>query len=214
MPRRQRINRLAPHVSPGHLFVTGIIVIACFLLQQNLIVRIAQVAAFAVIASLSGKRIRYGYFAIMVTSITVFNLLTPLGEVILRAGPLVITRGALTQGLLKGFAIPGLVFISLFAVSTDLRLPGRFGGIVARLFYYFEQLLEGRRQVRLRGFVESIDSLLLGLLESSPATGDDSLPVGPVAPGNSRTTTSPSGYLFILILTGLCITAVVLFATF
>ncbi len=206
MPGR-RTNRLAAHISPLHLFLTGIIVIACFLLQQNLMVRIGQVVAFAGIAMLAGKRIRFGYFLIMLTSITVFNLMTPLGEVLLRAGPVVVTRGALRQGLMKGFAIPGLVFISLFAVRPDLRLPGRLGGLIAKLFFYFEHLLEGRRKIRLKRFVDSVDDLLMDLLQSTATSG---YPEGTL----TLTRTTVTGYLFISILALSSIAAVVLFSTF
>ena len=200
-------NRLAAHVNPLHLFLTGILVIACFLFQQNLVVRICQVLVFAGIAGLAGKRIRIGYFLIMVTSITFFNLLTPVGEVLLKAGPIVVTRGALRQGLMKGFAIPGLVFISFFAVRPDLRLPGRLGGLIARLFFYFEHLLEGRKQIRLKRFVESVDELLMDLPQSTAfsTTCDGSRP---------STRTTHRGYLFVSILATSSIAAVVLFGTF
>lgn len=210
MARRRRPNRLAGHTHPLHLFVTGVIVIICFLLQQNLVVRVVQVAAFALVVVLAGKRIRWGYFAIMVASITVFNLLTPVGEVLLRAGPLTITRGALEQGLLKAFAIPGLVFISLFAVSPDLRLPGRLGGLVARLFFYFEHVLEGRKRIRLRRFVESIDEVLLGVLEdevAAPGAG-----ATPGAAGGHRTDTL--GLAFMVGMVVCCVALVVFFGTF
>jgi len=206
MPGR-RTNQLAAHISPLHLFLTGMIVIACFLLQQNLMVRIGQVVAFAGIAMLAGKRIRFGYFLIMLTSITVFNLLTPLGEVLLRAGPVVVTRGALRQGLMKGFAIPGLVFISLFAVRPDLRLPGRLGGLIAKIFFYFEHLLEGRRKIRLKRFVDSVDDLLMDLLLSTATSG---YPEGT----RTLTRTTVTGYLFISILALSSIAAVVLSSTF
>ena len=161
--RRRPPNLLARHTGPVHLFVTGTLTIVAFLLQSDLLIRIVQVLAFAVLATLSGKRIRWGYFLIMVSSITFFNLLTPLGRVLLTVGPLRITEGALRQGLLKGFAIVGLVFISLFAVRPDLRLPGTFGGTLARLFYYFERVLDTRRRVSASQLVESVDRILMDL---------------------------------------------------
>ena len=212
MARRKRPNRLAPHTHPLHLFVAGVLVIVCFLLQQNLVVRIAQVALFALLAVAAGKRIRWGYFVIMVVSITVFNLLTPVGEVLLRLGPLAVTRGALEQGLMKAFAIPGLVFISLFAVRPDLRLPGRLGGLVARLFFYFEHVLEERKQIRVRRFVETVDDLLLSILHatSDGATVQTATSSGFGASGR----TDGVGYLFMIGLVAGCVALVVLFGGF
>ena len=170
--RRRPPNRLARHTAPLHVFIAGAVTIVAFLFQESLPVRAAQVVGFAVLATLAGKRIRWGYFVIMVGSITFFNLLTPVGRVLLEAGPLVLTEGALEQGLLKGLAIVGLVFISLFAVRPDLRLPGTFGGIVGRVFYYFERVLESKRRVSAARLVESVDSILLELYPPSAAGGE------------------------------------------
>ncbi|MFW5689233.1 MAG: hypothetical protein ACOC1U_06660 [Spirochaetota bacterium] len=167
MPTRRRRpkppNRLARHTAALHVFIAGVLTIVAFLFQDSLVVRAGQVLAFAGLATLAGKRIRWGYFAIMVSSITFFNLLTPVGRVLVEIGPLPVTEGALGQGLLKGLAIVGLVFISLFAVRPDLRLPGTFGGILARLFFYFERVLETRRRVSAARLVGSVDEILMEL---------------------------------------------------
>ncbi len=163
MARRRPPNRLARHTAPLHIFAAGSLTIVAFLLQSNLVVRAVQVLVFAALATFAGKRIRWGYFLIMVSSITFFNLLTPVGRVLYELGPLRITAGALEQGLLKGLAIVGLVFISLFSVRPDLRLPGTFGGVLARLFYYFERVLDTRKRVSAARLVESVDEILLEL---------------------------------------------------
>ena len=151
-----------------HVFVAGVVTIVAFLFQDNLIVRVVQVLVFAGLATLAGKRIRWLYFLIMVSSITFFNLLTPVGRVLAEIGPLRVTEGALRQGLMKGFAIVGLVFISLFAVRPDLRLPGAFGGVLARLFYYFERVLDTRARVSAAHLVESVDAVLMELYPPGP----------------------------------------------
>ena len=173
--RRRRPNRLASVTSARDLFVAGAVTIVAFLFQGVLWIRIAQVVFFAVLAILAGKRIRWGYFLIMVSSITLFNLLTPVGRVLAELGPWQITEGALRQGLLKGFAIVGLVFISLFAVRPDLRLPGTFGGVIARLFYHFERVLDAKKRVRAAALVESLDTILLEIYPPGglPASGGE-----------------------------------------
>lgn len=163
MARRRPPNRLARHTAPTHIFAAGSLTIVAFLLQSDLIVRVVQVLVFAALATFAGKRIRWGYFLIMVSSITFFNLLTPVGRVLYELGPLRITAGALEQGLFKGLAIVGLVFISLFAVRPDLRLPGTFGGMLARLFYYFERVLDTRKRVSAAHLVDTVDEILLEL---------------------------------------------------
>ncbi len=164
MSRKTQYNPfLKAHFSAVHLFLTGGLIIPAFLFQNNLTVRVSQVLLFAALASFAGKRIKWNYFLVMVGSITAFNLLQPLGEVILRIGPFAITRGALNQGLEKGFTIVGLVFISLFSIRPDLRLPGKVGGLVARVFFYFERIIEGKKQIEPRRLIESIDTILLSI---------------------------------------------------
>jgi len=170
--RKKRPNRLARHIAPRPLFFAGALLIVAFLFQSSLTVRISQVLLFALLAMLAGKRIRWGYFVIMVSSITVFNLLTPVGQVLIELGPWPITRGALEQGLLKGFAIVGLVFISLSAVRPDLRLPGTFGGMIARLFFYFEEILDAKKRVRAAALVESLDGILLEMYPPDHRAGE------------------------------------------
>jgi len=175
-------------------------VIVAFLLQANLIVRICEVALFALLATLAGKRIKWLYFLVMVTSVTFFNVLTPVGELLIRLGPVRITRGALEQGLMKGFAIVGLVFVSLFAVRPDLRLPGALGGVLARLFFYFELIFDSRKRVSARRLVSSVDEILLSIYPGSE------LPEGDA--GSSRNTIA--GIIGMVVVTAACWSAAML----
>lgn len=162
--RKKKQNRLLRnHLSARHLFIAGGLLIPAYLFQDTLLIRVAQVLLFAGLASLAGKRIKWLYFVIMVSSITFFNLLTPMGRILLQLGPWPITETALERGLMKGFTIVGLVFISLFSIRPDLKLPGRLGGLVGRVFYYFEQIMEGRGRIEAKRLIPSIDEVLTGL---------------------------------------------------
>ncbi len=158
MPAANRL--LASHLSTRNLFLTGLLVIPAYLLQPSLLVRVPQVLLFAFMADRAGKKIKWLYFVIMVTSITVFNLLTPFGRVLFSVGPLEVTSGALRGGVMKGMTVVGLVFISLFSIRSDLALPGRLGGLIGRVFYYFEKILEGRKRIEPRRLIASLDDIL------------------------------------------------------
>jgi hypothetical protein len=158
MPAANRL--LASHLSTRNLFLTGLLLIPAYLLQDSLLVRVIQVSLFAFLADRAGKKIKWLYFVIMVSSITLFNLLTPFGRVLLTLGPLEITSGALRGGLMKGLTVVGLVFISLFSIRSDLALPGRLGGLIGRVFFYFEKILEGRKRIEPRRLIASIDDIL------------------------------------------------------
>lgn len=160
MSIRRQHSVLRNNFAALDLFITGAITLPAYLLQDDLVIRLLQVLLFAILALFAGKRIKWIYFLVMVSSITFFNLLVPLGRVLFELGPLTITEVALRNGLLKGLTIVGLVFISLFSVRSDLRLPGRLGGLVARLFFYFERIMEGRHRVEARRLIGSIDEVL------------------------------------------------------
>lgn len=158
MPAANRL--LASHLSTRNLFLTGLLIIPAYLLQSSILVRVLQVLLFAFLADRAGKKIKWLYFVIMVSSITLFNLLTPFGRVLVSVGPLEVTSGALRGGLMKGFTVVGLVFISLFSIRSDLALPGRLGGLIGRVFFYFEKILEGRKRIEPRRLIASIDDIL------------------------------------------------------
>ncbi|WP_319476248.1 hypothetical protein [Marispirochaeta aestuarii] len=163
MPRNDHISVI---VKPGHRFVWGLLLLLSFLFIQGLLPRFAMVILFALMARAAGKRIKFSYFIILTSSIALFNLLTPWGEVLYSPGGFDITRGALIAGLTKGITISGLVFVSLFSVSRDLKLPGRFGRLLGRSFYYFESLYSHKRKIHRRSFFSDIDGILLDLFPS------------------------------------------------
>lgn len=185
--RSSRRDRFEPLLSPGVRFVWGTSLLVIFLFQQNPVLKLFLVLLFATLATLAGKRIRIGYFLTLVVSITLFNLLTPYGQVLVVLGPLRITLGALVAGLAKGLTIVGLVFASLFTVSRHLVLPGSFGLFLARSFYYFERLYSEKKRVRRDHIIEDIDAIM----ERVSALDNDS----PATPGNARRRSSPKGLL-------------------
>ncbi|WP_319562933.1 hypothetical protein [Marispirochaeta sp.] len=190
MPRNDYI---APLVKPGHRFVWGLLLLLSFLFIQGLFARLVLVVLFAVLSRAAGKRIRFSYFIILTSSIALFNLLTPWGEVLVSPGGFDVTRGALVAGLTKGITISGLVFVSLFSVSRDLKLPGRFGRLLGRSFYYFERLYSQKRKVHRRTFFADIDEVLLDLFPAHHS--EDGTP-------QSRAT-KPLGVLFIVLSLGI-----------
>lgn len=165
MARRRRIEIafFRKHFSPLHLFLLGLFLIPALMFHTSLTVKVGQVLVFALLAVLAGKRVRFLYFFMLIGSITVFNLLSPWGAVLFSLGPFVVTEGALEGGLLKGFTIAGLVFISLFSIRPELKIPGRLGSLLAKMFLYFERVLEGKKKVEPRRFIGSIDEILTGL---------------------------------------------------
>ena len=99
--------------------------------------------------------------------------------------------GVRLWALITGFCpLPAwfsLVFISLFTVSRDLRLPGRFGLFLGRSFYYFERLSAERRRIRRAHVWEDIDAIL------ESASADDGPQAQPPAGRAAAWRVSPVG---------------------
>ncbi len=158
--RASRPDRLAALFGPTARFAWGTLLLVLFLPQRALAPKAAEIALFGLLGAAAGKRINWVYFGFLTLSIAAFNLLSPWGRVLAALGPLRITEGALVTGLSKGITVTGLVLISLFTVSRELALPGRFGLVLARSFYYFERLSAERRRIRPGHVWEDIDAIL------------------------------------------------------
>jgi len=198
--RKKRPDRLGRRIHPVVRFWTGLTLIPGYFLIDSLLFKILLVMLFALTAFLAGKRIRYFYFLMMTLSITFFHLLTPVGRILWEAGPLKITLGALHTGLLKGVTLSGLVFISLFSVTPSLRLPGKLGGLLARMFYYFEEILDGRKNISAGNFIGSLDRVLMEIFPPDGpgcGAGEESAPAGD-AVARSGGWIPPSLYVLIL----------------
>ncbi|TVQ25222.1 MAG: hypothetical protein EA383_08825 [Spirochaetaceae bacterium] len=190
---RKTDSFLSRNIAAVHLFAGATLILPAYLFQQNLLVRIAQVLLFAWLATVNGKRIKWNYFVIMVTSITFFHTLNPFGEVLLSIGPYTMTRGALRGGLFRGVTIVGLVFLSLFSIRPDLKLPGKLGGLLGQVFYYFERVFEGKKKIRVKAIIESLDEILWDLFIPGET-------VEPAYIEGSQTTVR--GWLFLFVLVG------------
>jgi len=191
---RSKDNFFTRNTNPLHLLITSALILPAYLFQDELLLRIAQVLLFAGLSTVAGKKIKWLYFVVMVSSITFFNLLTPMGRVLVSAGPFAITEGALRNGVMKGLTIIGLVFISLFSIRPDLKLPGRLGGLLVRLFYYFERIVETKRQkLEARRLIGSIDDILDSLYQPG-------MPQEP--PAGRVATTTVVGGLFMVVAVG------------
>jgi hypothetical protein len=156
-----RKSFMAATTSPRMLFLAGAVLFPAFLLQQDIVVRALQIVVFLVLNLLSGKRIRLIQYLVVAAGIVVFNLVIPTGRVLVSVLDLSITEGALKSGLLKATAMTGLIALSQFSIRSDLRLPGRIGGLIGRSLFYFEKIMGERRRIDRKDIIGSIDALLI-----------------------------------------------------
>lgn len=141
---RKMIFRTRFRLSATHLLIGGLLIVPSFLFDPSLILRYAQTLLFIALAAVVGRRILVWPNVVMILGIVAANLVSPLGRVLVRIGPVPITFGALKDGLMKASLLIGLIYLSRFSVRDDLVLPGRFGSLVAKVFRYFGLITERR----------------------------------------------------------------------
>jgi hypothetical protein len=168
--KAKRPDLLAPFVHATVRFFWGLVLIGCLVFADSWEARSVLALAGAALAVVSGKRVSLGYFAFLVATVVVFNLLLPVGKVWFNLGPFPVTEGAFFQGLGKGMTFAGLVFFSLGSISRDLALPGKFGALWAQTFSWYEQLMDQRGAIKPRALLMSIDRLLENLYPTRPGT--------------------------------------------
>ena len=154
-------DRIGLRIAPAPRFAAGMLMLPPYLLIEGLPYKAGLAAFFALLAVLAGKRLRWGYFLLLITSVTFFHLLAPWGRVLLEVGSFTVTTGALENGLTRGITLVGMVFLSVAAVRPELELPGRLGGLVGRTFYHFDSILEGKKRLTGKNFFTSLDELLM-----------------------------------------------------
>ena len=98
---------------------------------------------------------------IITACITFFNLLNPVGKVLLRIGSFPVTETALGIGIRKGLILWDMVLISKLIISRNLHIPGRAGELVKTMFFYFDSITSERISFKPGKIIETIDNRLL-----------------------------------------------------
>lgn len=159
-PRPRRPDRLGRSVPPSLRLAAALAAIALAPWLRTWPGALAFSLLGAFWAVQAGKRLQGLYFLGFVGSVTLFSLLVPQGRVLWRWEFLMITEGALTEGLRRGFSLVGMVLWSLAGISRELRLPGATGRLLAQTLAYFEALLARKGRFSRQGFWETLDAVL------------------------------------------------------
>jgi hypothetical protein len=126
---------------------------------------------FFAAAWLSGKKVSPLATIIVSAGIVAANLLVPVGRVVAHLGPFRITETALLEGAGKALVFEGLIYISKASILPGLRLPGRFGSLVAAAFVYYDRIVEYKGSVRPSTLIEDADRLMLKIWDEPLAEG-------------------------------------------
>jgi len=156
-------DKLDPWLSHKHRFLLGISLIIPWMFLNHSLIKTLLFLFLAFMTRLSGKKLKWAYFLLLITSISFFHLLTPMGRALFTLWGFPITLGALETGYLKGITLIGLVFISLSSVKPGLRFPGAFGGMLANTLFYFEEIMRSRQSLKPGKIIPLLDQAMMNL---------------------------------------------------
>ncbi len=151
---------LEGNVSPRDMFIATALIFPVFILQRDPGIRILQTFAFLILNAVFGRRMGILSILFAAVSITAFHLVIPSGRVFASIAGIPLTEGALRSGIMKSTAVIGMTAISRLSIWPDLRFPGRLGGIIARSFFYFQRIMNGKKSISRKDPIAGIDRLL------------------------------------------------------
>jgi hypothetical protein len=155
---------------PWALAAAGLVVSFAFLFQTSLGTKALMFLCFVAAAFFSGKRVTPVATLLVGAGIVLANLLVPIGRVIGRIGPFMVTETALVEGIGKAITFEGLLYASKACILPSLRLPGRLGSIVAAAFVYYDRIIEYKGSLRAGSIVADADRLMLKVWEEPAAS--------------------------------------------
>lgn len=144
------------------LALCGIIAVS---FTKNLFVVYGLLVFFVIMVFVKKKKVSILPSVIIILSVTALSLLTPYGKILCSFGKWNITLGALEAGLLRSGKLCAMVFMSQSAVDKNMKLPGRFGAFMERVFGIVSQLTEEKivleKGKKLASIVPAVDKKLL-----------------------------------------------------
>jgi hypothetical protein len=171
--RAERREKWESFFSPWALAAAGAAISASFLFQKYLGFKIILFALILLAAWASGKKISLLATLFVSLGIVLANLLVPVGQVIGQLGPFRITLTALIDGISKALVFEGLVYVSKASILPGLKLPGRFGGLVASAFVYYDRIVEYKGSIKAATLIDDVDRLMLELWSQVSAEGGE-----------------------------------------
>ena len=136
------MKRFFDSLNPSLLFIFSLLCLPGIIFQQSVVYLWIDLALFAVLSGFKKGRFRIVPPLVICFSIVFFNLFQADGYVLFSIFSLKVTSGALQEGLKKSGVLLAMVFVSQYAVSRNVNLPGKAGGFLSRVFRYFDALNE------------------------------------------------------------------------
>ncbi len=116
------------------------------------------------------EKVKVNVLHLVFTSIciVIVNLFPPYGYVLFEyrvfdVFPIIITKEALLQGIVKAVLFEGLLCISKWMLKGDLGIRGKIGDTIKKSLYVFQRLMMCKNEIKINNLVGTLDSVLLSL---------------------------------------------------
>lgn len=142
-------------------FCASLIVMIAFLFVSDVRIKAVLTIAFFLAARIRRRKVRVLPSLIIIVTVTAAALLSPAGRVLVRIGSLPITLGALETGLSRAFTLVGMVFLSQYATSGTVKLPGKAGALLESVFGWFGALTATKLAFKKGKIISTLDEHLM-----------------------------------------------------
>ena len=179
------------------LFVMGLLCMPALLFNPSTEWRIVQFLFYWFLCWVFGKKSNPLITITIIFFIVIFNLIAPYGRVLYSIGVLKITQGALEIGIHRAITLAGLVMLSKLCIRGDLKIPGSIGSLVADSLQYFNIIMESKKRITIKNFINDIDQLLIDISNKEET---EEISVLPTPAGVLSAKTKPGGFLILSVI--------------
>lgn len=141
-------------------FCAAFILMLGFLFIRDVRIMAGMTVLFYIAARIRRRRVRILPPLVILVTVTIAALLSPAGRVLVRVGSFPITLGAIETGLARALTLVGMVFLSQYATSGNVKLPGRAGMLIESVFNWFSALSAKRLSFKKGRVIETLDAHL------------------------------------------------------
>ena len=178
------------------LFVTGLLCMPALLFNPSTELRAAQFVFFWFLCGVFGKKNNPLITISVILFIVIFNLTAPYGRVLFSIGIFRITHGALMTGIHRAVTLQGLFMLSKLCIRGDLKIPGSIGSLAAKSLRYFNMIMESKKRITIKNFINDIDQLLMDIMTMDKGREEND----PNPASKTTQKTRPAGFIILALI--------------
>lgn len=159
-PVQEGISQLEGMRAGTIRFCAALAIMIAFLFIKDVRIMALLTIIFYIAARIRRRKVRILPSVIILVTVTAAALLSPAGRVIVRFGNFPVTLGALETGLSRALTLVGMVFLSQYATSGSIKLPGAAGALLESVLCWFSALTAKKLSFKKGAVIKTLDEHL------------------------------------------------------